>query len=231
MRPKILLVEDDAAIASAILYMLEKEGFEPMIAGSVAEALPYLPTSDIDLYLLDVMLPDGTGYDLCRKIKTFYDAPVIFLTACDEEANIVMGLDIGADDYVTKPFRVRELLSRLQSVLRRCKKWKSDPSIYCRGEIKVSLADGKIYRKQQEVCLTALEYKLLLYLFRHEGKVVTREQLLSYIFDISGEYVNDNTLTVYIKRLREKLEEDSTDPKLIKTVRGLGYLFGEMHHV
>lgn len=226
----ILIVEDDAAIASAISYTLEKEGFHPIPAGSVKEALPYLHTGNIALYLLDVMLPDGTGYDLCRRIKTFYDAPVIFLTACDEEANIVMGLDIGADDYITKPFRVREFISRIHSVLRRYKRADTEaPSVYHFNDLSVSLTDGKVYRNHQEIYLSALEYKLLLYLIRHEGTIVTREQLLSHIFDISGEYVNDNTLTVYIKRLREKLETDPASPQLIQTVRGLGYRIGASH--
>lgn len=227
----ILIVEDDVAIASAISYTLEKEGFHTIITGSVANTLPYLHTKEIDLYLLDVMLPDGTGYEICKKIKTFYDAPVIFLTACDEEANVVMGLDIGADDYITKPFRVRELISRIYSVLRRYKKADTVliPSVYVFDDLKVSVTDGKVYRDTQEIHLSALEYKLLLYLIRHEGTIVTREQLLSHIFDIAGEYVNNNTLTVYMKRLREKLEIDASNPKLIQTVRGLGYMIGESH--
>lgn len=227
---KILMVEDDRAIADAIAYTLEEEGYEVVIAGSNAEAMPWLGRQDISLYLLDIMLPDGTGYDICRKIKTYHNAPVIFLTACDEEANVVMGLDIGADDYIAKPFRVRELLSRIHSVLRRYRQEnQKTPSVYVSGSLKVSMTDGKVFLEGKEVCLSALEYKLFLYLIRHEGLVVTREQLLSHIFDISGEYVNDNTLTVYIKRLREKLEEDAAVPRIIKTVRGLGYILGERH--
>lgn len=226
---KILIVEDDAAIAEALEFSLEKEGFYIMRAANISEALSCLGKKDIVLYLLDVLLPDGTGYELCRKIKSFYNTPVIFLTACDEEANVVMGLDIGADDYIIKPFRVRELISRIHSVLRRygqagCQA----PSVYQNAGIKVSFPDGKVYKDGQEVSLSALEYKLLLYLIRNEGAIVTREQLLSHIFDIAGEYVNDNTLTVYIKRLRGKLEEDSSNPQFIKTVRGLGYMLGEI---
>lgn len=225
MSMKILIVEDDKAIAGAMEYTLNKEGFLTVFADSAAKAAPYIGAKDIDLYLLDVMLPDGTGYDICRKIKHFYDAPVIFLTACDEEANVVMGLDIGADDYITKPFRVRELISRINSVLRRYKKWIPEKtSVFSCHGIRVVPAEAKVYRENEEVFLSVLEYKLLLYLIRNAGQVVTREQLLSHIFDIAGEYVNDNTLTVYIKRLREKLESNMRDPQFIRTVRGVGYM-------
>lgn len=225
---KILLVEDDETIASALSYALEQEGFGVVWKKRVDESIDYLGKPDISLYLLDVLLPDGTGYDICKKIKTFYDAPVIFLTACDEEANVVMGLDIGADDYITKPFRVRELISRIYSVLRRYKRQEPESiTEYVFEDIKVSLTDGKVYKNCKEIYLSALEYKLLLYLIQNKGIIVTREQLLSHIFDIAGEYVNDNTLTVYMKRLRSKLETDLANPRMIKTVRGLGYLLGD----
>ena len=225
---KILIVEDDRAIADAIVFTLEKEGFQTITVGSMEETIPYLGGRDIDLYLLDVMLPDGSGYDICQKLKRFHDVPVIFLTACDEEANVVMGLDIGADDYITKPFRVRELVSRIHSVLRRYQKYTpAKPSALCCQNIRVLVSEAKVYRSGQEIFLSALEYKLLLYLMQNADRVVTREQMLSHIFDIAGEYVNDNTLTVYIKRLREKLEEDAKNPKIIQTVRGLGYMIKE----
>lgn len=224
----ILFVEDDQTIASALSYALEQEGFSVFWAKDAREAFPYLGKPNIQLYLLDVLLPDGTGYDICKKVKRFYDAPVIFLTACDDEANAVMGLDLGADDYIVKPFRVRELISRIRSVLRRYQKSGNGmPSEYVFSSLKVSLPDGKVYKDDQEVYLSALEYKLLLYLIQNKGRIVTREQFLSHIFDISGEYVNDNTLTVYMKRLREKIEDDAANPKLVKTVRGLGYSLGE----
>ena len=224
---KILLVEDDATIATALSYALEQEGFSVVWVKNVKEASVYTGKSEISLYILDVLLPDGTGYDICKRIKKFCDIPVLFLTACDEEANIVMGLDIGADDYIVKPFRVRELISRIRSVLRRYRKQAPEVlSEYIFGNIRVSLADGKIFKRGREIHLSALEYKLLLYLIRNKGIIVTREQLLTHIFDIAGEYVNDNTLTVYMKRLREKLEEDPVNPQLIRTVRGIGYLLG-----
>ncbi len=227
---KILLVEDDEEIAAALSYALSMENFDVVWAMGVKESIPYIGKTDVSLYLLDVRLPDGTGYDICKKIKTFYDAPVIFLTACDEEANVVMGLDMGADDYIVKPFRVRELVSRIHSVMRRYKKQDVESiTDYVFDSVRVSLSDGKVYKNGSEIYLSALEYKLLLYLIRNHGMIVTREQLLSYIFDIAGEYVNDNTLTVYMKRLRNKLEDDSGNPKMIKTVRGLGYLLGDKH--
>lgn len=221
---KICMIEDDITIAEALTYTLEKEGYHVYTAGSVTEALHYIGNRATDLFLIDVMLPDGTGYEICRKIKTFHeDKPVIFLTACDEEANVVMGLDLGADDYITKPFRVRELLSRIQSVMRRYKYITPDTNVYQFKNINVSLKDAKVLKGNEEVSLTALEYKLLLILITHKGSVITREQLLDHIFSLTGEYVNDNTLTVYVKRLREKLEEDPGTPELIKTVRGIGY--------
>lgn len=225
---KILLVEDDETIAAALSYALVQEHFEVVWVKGVTESIPYIGKSDISLYLLDVLLPDGIGYDVCKKIKTFYDAPVIFLTACDEEANVVMGLDMGADDYIVKPFRVRELVSRIHSVMRRYKKQDAENiTDYEFESIRVSLSIGKVYKNGAEVYLSALEYKLLLYLIRNKGMIVTREQLLSHIFDIAGEYVNDNTLTVYIKRLRNKLEDDPGNPRMIKTIRGLGYILGD----
>lgn len=227
---KILLVEDDTTIAAALSYALEQENFSTIWVENVKQAYSYIGAQEISLYILDVLLPDGTGYDLCKKIKKVCDSPVLFLTACDEEANIVMGLDIGADDYIVKPFRVRELLSRIRSVLRRYRKQTPETvSEYNFEHLRVLLCDGKVYKEEDEIHLSALEYKLLLYLIRNAGMIVTREQLLTHIFDIAGEYVNDNTLTVYIKRLREKLEDDPSDPRLIRTVRGLGYLLGGEH--
>lgn len=226
----ILLVEDDTTIATALSYALEQEDFSVIWVENVKQASAYIGKKEISLYILDVLLPDGTGYDICKRIKRCSDSPVLFLTACDEEANIVMGLDIGADDYIVKPFRVRELISRIRSVLRRYKRQAPEVlSEYIFGNIKVSPGDGKVYKTGREIHLSALEYKLLLYLVRNKGIIVTREQLLTHIFDIAGEYVNDNTLTVYMKRLRENLEEDPADPRLIRTVRGLGYLLGGEH--
>lgn len=219
---RILIVEDDQTIAMGISYSLMQEGFQPEEVYNKNDALKKIEETSYDLYLLDLTLPDGTGYEICKKIKEKGDAPVIFLTACDDEVNVVMGLDMGADDYITKPFRIRELISRIKSVMRRYG-GKSNRSIIELGKVKVNLQEAKVYRDQEEIILTALEYRLLVTLINHRGQTLSRNQLLEGIWDISGDYVNDNTLTVYIKRLREKLEEDPTNPTVIETVRGIGY--------
>lgn len=229
---KILLVEDDATIASGIEYSLQQEGFVVSKAASVKEA--YGLMEGVDLYLLDLTLPDGTGYDICKKVKEQSDTPVIFLSACDEEVNVVMGLDMGADDYITKPFRVRELISRIRMVLRRCGLNKNNASstdnvsgIIRVSDVTVSVNDARVYKNGKDVELTALEYRLLLTMLQNRGQVLTRNQLLSGIWDIAGDYVNDNTLTVYVKRLRDKLEDDPSHPQIIETVRGMGYRIGK----
>lgn len=224
MKQKILIVEDDSVIAQGISYALETEDFECMCAASVAAGEEALKKTEFDLVLLDVGLPDGTGYDLCKLIKKQSDIPIIFLTACDDEVNVVMGLEMGADDYISKPFRIRELISRIRTVLRRSMKANSQPDIIRIRHITVNLTSAKVYKNNEEILLTALEYRLLLTLANHRGQVLSRNQLLEGIWDISGDFVNDNTLTVYMKRLREKLEEDPQSPALIKTVRGLGYM-------
>jgi len=160
---------------------------------------------------------------LCKLAKAKSDTPVIFLTACDDEVNVVMGLDLGADDYITKPFRIRELVSRIKSVLRRYQKSGAAKAIVELGDVKIDTRQAKVFKKDREVMLTALEYRLLLTLANNEGQVLTRNQLLEGIWDVAGDFVNDNTLTVYIKRLREKLEDNAQEPLIIKTVRGLGY--------
>ena len=191
-----------------------------------------LREQSFDLALLDLTLPDGSGYEICRRIRAGEDIgpnsrklPVIFLTACEEEVNIIMGLDMGADDYVTKPFRIGELLSRIRSVLRRCQP--EGDTLFSVGQVTVDIQHGKVFRSGQEVFLTALEYKLFLTMIHNRGRVLSRNQLLEGIWDIAGDFVNDNTLSVYIKRLREKLEEDPQKPEVIKTVRGLGYKVGD----
>lgn len=229
---KILLVEDDATIASGIEYSLQQEGFVVSKASCVKEA--YELMDGVDLYLLDLTLPDGTGYDVCKRVKEQSDKPVIFLSACDEEVNVVMGLDMGADDYITKPFRVRELMSRIRMVLRRygashnsSDNHENTTGLIKAGNVTVSVNDARVYKNGKDVELTALEYRLLLTLLQNRGQVLSRNQLLSGIWDIAGDYVNDNTLTVYVKRLRDKLEDDPAQPHIIETVRGMGYRIGK----
>ncbi len=226
---KILLVEDDKTIASGLQYSLEHDHYETILCHTAESAKNILSEqlNEIDLCLFDLSLPDGSGYDLCDYVKKRSDKPVIFLTAFDDEVNVVMGLDMGADDYITKPFRIRELLSRIKSVLRRYYKQTQTKAIIEIDNIKVNTLEGKVYKNGQEILLTALEYRLFLIFANHIGQVLTREQLLERIWDVAGDFVNDNTLTVYIKRLREKLEDHPQHPTIIKTVRGLGYRVGD----
>lgn len=223
----ILVVEDDKTIALGLEYSLIQEGFKVDVCHSLSSASQKVWAQGYDLVLLDLSLPDGNGYDLCRAIKAKGDTAVIFLTAWDDEVNVVMGLDMGADDYVTKPFRVRELISRIKTVLRRYGKNAGHSHEITLGDVKINTAQAKVYKSGGEVLLTALEYRLLLTLINHEGQVLTRNQLLEGIWDVGGAFVSDNTLTVYIKRLREKIEDDPQNPKLIQTVRGLGYRAGD----
>lgn len=221
---KILVVEDDKTIASGLEFSLTQEHYLVELAYTVTEALEKIKYTKFDLYLLDLTLPDGIGYDICKTVKRQQEVPVIFLTAVEEEVNVVMGLDMGADDYITKPFRLRELMSRIKSVLRRYGNNKELDQIIMIGMIEIHILEAKVYKNKQEVVLTAMEYRLLLTLVQHMGQVLTRNQLLEGIWDVTGEFVNDNTLTVYIKRLREKLEDDPTQPELLKTIRGFGYM-------
>lgn len=226
MHMKILVVEDDLSIAMGIEYSLEQEGYEVKVCSSIEDGKTYIEEEVVDLCLLDLTLPDGSGYELCKLAKENRDIPVIFLTACDDEVNVVMGLDMGADDYVTKPFRIRELISRIKSVLRRHNKSDRAKSIFIFDSIKVNTLEAKVYKNNQEVQLTALEYRLLLTFINHEGQVLSRAQLLEGIWDIAGDFVSDNTVTVYIKRLREKLEDNPQEPTIITTIRGRGYKVG-----
>lgn len=229
---KILIVEDDKPIATGLTYSLEQEKYETIVCYTVEEAKHVITTrlDEITLCLFDLSLPDGSGYDLCKIVKEKSDLPVIFLTAVDDEVNVVMGLDMGADDYITKPFRIRELLSRIASVLRRYeKKPPKESHIKSIGHITVDTMRGKVCKHKTEIELTAMEYRLLLTFISNRNQVLTREQILEKLWDAAGEFVNDNTLTVYIKRLREKIEETPQKPTLITTVRGVGYKVGDTY--
>ena len=218
---KILIIEDDSTIRSGLKYCLEYEGYEVIEASCGKESLEKL--NNIALILLDVNLPDINGFELFKKIKNIKNIPIIFLTANDLEPSIVMGLDMGADDYVTKPFKTRELISRIKNILRR----NNHHEVINVKNITIDLKHAKVFKNGADVNLTALEYKILLALALNPNQVFTREKLLADIWDVNEEYVYDNTLTVYIKRIREKIEDDVTDPKIIKTVRGIGYKIGD----
>ena len=209
----IFLLEDDEAIGIGLTYSLENEGYNVTLAKSVKEAEK----------ILDLTLPDGSGYDVCKRIKAKGDLPVIFLTAYDDEVNVIMGFELGADDYISKPFRVKELMLRIKSVMRRYSNETSDGIIKI-NNLKINTNEAKVYKNNEEIILTAMEYRLLLILLSNRGKVLSRTALLENIWDVAGDFVEDNTLTVYIKRLRDKIEEDPAKPEFIKTVRGLGYV-------
>ncbi|MBP1591615.1 MAG: response regulator transcription factor [Oscillospiraceae bacterium] len=217
---KILLVEDDPIIKEGLKLALDSEGCELKTASSVAEAKSIL-NDDYDICILDVMLPDGTGYDICAEIRKNRDTPIIFLTACDDELHTVLALEQGADDYIAKPFRMRELMARIKAVLRRTGGRTENAAETVKvGSNDVNIRTGKVFRNGTEVVLTAMEYKLLLIFINNRGSVISRQQILHNIWDVAGDFVTDNTLTVYVKRLREKLGDEE---EVIKTVRGLGY--------
>ena len=221
----ILMVEDDSTIAFAVKYAVEQEGFNLDISENLENARKIVNSKEYDLILLDVMLPDGNGYEFLKQLREHdEDTPVIFLTACDEEVNIVMGLDIGGDDYITKPFRVRELISRINAILRRKgKSQDSNKKILKFKNISIHTLEARVFKNNEEIFLTSAEYKLLLILIQNKNMVLSRAQILEKLWDVTYDFINDNTLSVYIKRLREKIEDDSSKPQYILTVRGLGY--------
>lgn len=215
---RILLVEDNEAIVMGLEYLLTQEGYQAETARTIREAYDTVERVPVDLILLDISLPDGNGFDFCRHARQKNDIPVIFLTAREEEADVVKGLDLGADDYIVKPFRNRELISRIRNVLRR--NGKGSTLLKCR-EITLDLDTGRVTRGDREIPLTKLEYKIFSSMLAHPGKLFTREEILAGIWDISNNFVNDNTLSVTIKRMREKLGDE--DGEIIRTVRGMGY--------
>ncbi|WP_315076367.1 response regulator transcription factor [uncultured Clostridium sp.] len=220
---RIFLVEDDKAIARNLVLLLRSEGFTITHAPTRSEAIAALAGNKFDLALIDISLPDGNGFTVCTEIKETQDVPVIFLTASGDEASVVTGLNIGADDYITKPFRPRELIARIGTALRKSGRSGSDFKI--RG-LHVDTASGVVKKNGNEVFLSALEYRLLLVFISNPKSIITRGRLLDELWDAAGEFVNDNTLTVYIKRLREKIENDPSSPQIILTVRGTGYRLG-----
>lgn len=219
---KILLLEDDITLSIGLEYTLKKEGFTVKKAKNLKEARANIEEEDFDLLLLDLMLPDGSGYDICKEVREKDNVPVIFMTACDEEANVVLGLDLGGDDYIIKPIRIKELLSRINAVLRRHNKGSME-QIIVSGNIIIEPLKAKVSKNSEEITLTPAEYKLLLILIENKGNVLSRNVLLQKLWDIEGNFVDANTLNVYIKRLREKIEEDFKKPQYIETVRGIGY--------
>lgn len=223
---QIFLVEDDRAIAKNLMLLLHSEGFAVAHASTRDEALSIFSENKFDLALIDISLPDGNGFTVCTEIKETQNIPVIFLTASDDEWSVVTGLNMGADDYITKPFRPRELIARIGTALRKSKNFGLDFEI-C--GLHVNTSSGIVKKNGTEIFLSALEYRLLLMFINNPKSIITRSRLLDELWDAAGEFVNDNTLTVYIKRLREKIENNPANPKIILTVRGTGYRLGDEH--
>lgn len=222
---KILLLEDDIGLIDGLAYSLEKSGFEPEVARTIKEAERALGSKrDFALYLFDVTLPDGNGFQLCEKLRGTGDqTPIIFLTASDEETSVIRGLDCGGDDYITKPFKLGELCSRIRALLRRSSGWNAEDGILRSGKVVIDLTENKVTLKGESVDLTGAEYRLLCLFLKNSGRVLTRDMILDKLWDGAGNYVDDNTLSVYVRRLREKLEEFPSMPEHLKTVRGVGY--------
>lgn len=226
MGARILLVEDDPLIVESLTELLVGEGYSVATASTQRDAIERaLGDGACRLVLLDISLADGNGFAVCSAVKAERpEVPVIFLTASDDEYSTVAGLDMGAVDYIAKPFRARELISRIRGALRRTA---PASNVLTVGDVRLDVASAAVTKDGREVFLSALEYRLLLYFLQHKGKLVTRENLRDAIWDSAGEYVSDNALNVYVKRLREKVETDPAEPELIVTVRGLGYKVGE----
>ena len=220
---RIFLVEDDKAIAKNLTLLLRSEGFTVSHAATRGEASAMLAGNLFDLALVDIALPDGNGFTVCTEIKERYQIPVLFLTASGDEASVVTGLNMGADDYITKPFRPRELIARIRAALR--KQERTGQAFEVCG-LCVDTASGVVTKYGREIFLSALEYRLLLIFMNNPKNIITRSRLLDELWDAAGEFVSDNTLTVYIKRLREKIENDPANPQIILTVRGTGYRLG-----
>ncbi|MDZ5471332.1 response regulator transcription factor [Bacillus sp. 31A1R] len=224
----ILIVEDDEMLCYGLQYAFEKEQWQTYIANSIHEADVLLKKINPSLILLDNNLPDGLGFNFCKKMRASSHTPIIFLTAADEEIDIVRGLDMGADDYLTKPFRVMELISRIKSVLRRSQGvFQMTEKELSSGAITLSLNKQTAQKAGQDMKLTTTEFKLLHIFMQNPGQLLTREQLLQKLWDLEGNFIDDNTLSVHIRRLRGKVEEDPSKPIHIKTIRGTGYIWDE----
>lgn len=223
---KILLVEDDQSLNRGVSFKLEREGFMVLAARSIREARDIFFKTEVDLVVLDVALPDGDGFQFCREIRKKSDVFIIFLTACDQETDIVMGYDMGADNYITKPFSMSVMVSKINAVLRRGKSVKEYEKLVSK-EIVFYPSTMMVYKKGQEIYLTRTEMKLFQYMINNPQQIITKEQFLNELWDIEGDFISENTLQVHIRRLREKIEADPSDPQYIKTIRGAGYIWIE----
>lgn len=220
---KILLLEDDLSLIGGLTLAFKKEGFELDVARTMREANAIWTDGKYDLLVLDVSLPDGSGFEFCQYVRTTSKVPIIFLTASDEEINIIMGLDIGGDDYITKPFKLGVLISRIHALLRRAKDFNQKKTELESNGIRVLLLQGQAFKNGELLDLTAGEYKLLCLLMQNPNTVLSKEKILDKLWDSEGNYIDNNTLTVYIRRLRIKVEDNPSDPQMIVTVRRMGY--------
>lgn len=219
----ILLLEDDLSLINGLSFALRKQGYGLEVARTIKEVDTVWEEGKYDLLILDVSLPDGSGFEICEKVRQTSKVPIIFLTASDEEVNIIMGLDMGGDDYITKPFKLGVLLSRINALLRRAGDFRqTDTEIHSNG-IKALLTQGKVYKNGELLDLTAGEYKLLCLFMQNPGTVLSKEQILENLWDNEGNYIDNNTLNVYIRRLRTKVEDNPSNPQMILTVRRMGY--------
>ena len=220
---KILLLEDDLSLINGLSFALKKQGYELDVARTVKEADAIWTDGKYDLLILDVSLPDGSGFDICQKVRQTSKVPIIFLTASDEEINIIMGLDMGGDDYITKPFKLGVLMSRIGALLRRAKDFGQQDTELISNGIRVLLLHGQAYKNGELLDLTAAEYKLLCLFMQNPNAVLSKDQILDKLWDSEGNYVDNNTLTVYIRRLRIKIEDNPSEPQMLLTVRRMGY--------
>lgn len=220
---RILLLEDDLSLINGLSFAFQKQGFTLEIARTLKEAEELWEDGRYELLVLDVSLPDGTGFEFCQKVRQSSKVPIIFLTASDEEMNIIMGLDIGGDDYITKPFKLGVLMSRINALLRRAKDFHFADSELNSNGIKVFLLQGQAYKNNERLDLTAAEYKLLCFFMKNPNTVLSKEQILDKLWDCEGNYIDSSTLTVYIRRLRMKIEDNPSEPKMLLTVRRMGY--------
>ncbi|HFD6749701.1 TPA: response regulator transcription factor [Enterococcus faecium] len=220
---RIFFVEDDLSLINGVTFAIEKQGYEIEVARTILEAQRLWKEQWYDLAILDVTLPDGNGYDLCREIRKTSNLPIIFLTAADEEIDITMGLDIGGDDYITKPFKLAIFLSRINALLRRSDNFMPTNAEICSNNIKVERLKSKVYKNGTQIDLTANEYKLLCLFMENPDSILSSEQILSKLWDCDEKFIDSNALTVYIRRLRSKIEDDPSRPQKIVTIRRMGY--------
>ncbi len=220
---KILIIEDDLSLINGLSFVIKKQGYELDIARTSCETEKIWHHGKYDLVILDVSLPDGSGFDICEKIRKTSNVPIIFLTAADEETDIIMGLDIGGDDYITKPFKLAVFLSKINAILRRSNNFNQSSYQLNSNGIIVHMLEGKVYKNEKQIDLTASEYKLLCLFMENPNIILSSEQILSKLWDCNENYVDGNTLTVYIRRLRAKIEDNPSNPKMIITIRRMGY--------